>query len=105
MKKLAFKLCVKSYGESIVAFEQDSRTVLPTCCNGMHDPKDTEQKKFWAEKFCSHIYSVYSVNKFCCLLHLLFFSISFFSDVDKLYIIYVNASRKTNGVLFFIITK
>jgi hypothetical protein len=55
MKNLACKLCVKSYGESIAAFEQDSKTVLPPCCNGMHDPKDTKQKKFWAEKFCSHI--------------------------------------------------
>ncbi len=46
MKKLVFKLCVKSYGEFIADFEQDSKTVLLTCCNGMHDPKDTEQNSY-----------------------------------------------------------
>ncbi len=54
MKEWVFKLlCVKSYGEFVA--ELKSKTVLPTWCNGMYEPKDTEQKKVWAEKFCSHI--------------------------------------------------
>ncbi len=45
MKKLLFKLCVKSYGELIAAFEQDSKTVLPNYCNGM--TRQTLNKKLF----------------------------------------------------------
>ncbi len=89
MKKLVVKLCVKSYGESIAAFEQDSKTVLPTCCNGMHDPKDTEQNSLGLKRsaaifkhnllriiktnsavFCTYCFSLYlfSVVLISCIL-------------------------------------